>query len=252
MTDKRFLAETAALVAAAVLCALGANLAASRERKLPVVGHYPNALAVPPRAVETPSLPVTGPAVAPAPDVPAPSTPGSPAATPAPSTGGGPTAARTAGPSHRPTARPSAGAGTAERPAAPAPSGEAELLARFPAHPDRVFLEISGEDAAWLHARGALFLDARRTKVFEEGHVAGARSFAVWESDVADKVFALLGEGRSPEAPVVVYCSGGECEDSHMLSERLFGAGFTNVLVYKDGWPDWQRRGGAGRTGPEP
>lgn len=246
MTDKKLLAETAALVAAALLCALGANLVASRERKLPVVGHYPNALAVPPRAVETPSLPAADPAAGRTPDAPA------AAAAPAPSTGGGPAVAGTPGPLPRPTARPADRATAPERPAAPAPSGEAELLARFPAHPDRVFLEISGEDAAWLHARGALFLDARRTKVYEEGHVAGALGFAVWESDVADKVFALLGEGRSPTAPLVVYCSGGDCEDSHMLSERLFGAGFTNVLVYKDGWPDWQRRGGAGRTGPEP
>ena len=37
-----------------------------------------------------------------------------------------------------------------------------------------------------------------------------------------------------------------------MLCARPFGLGFNNLLVYHDGWPDWQKRGGAGRTGPEP
>ena len=37
-----------------------------------------------------------------------------------------------------------------------------------------------------------------------------------------------------------------------MLAQKLFGAGFENVLVYKDGWPDWVKRGGPSHTGPQP
>ena len=133
----------------------------------------------------------------------------------------------------------------------PAAAPRGELFARFPPHPDRPFVEISGEQALWAHGHGVRFLDARRTKVYEEGHVAGARSFAVWEADVDQKVFAFQDEADK-ELPVVLYCSGGECEDSHMLADRLFGAGFTDVLVYRDGWPDWVKRGGASRTGPTP
>ncbi|HEX7578385.1 MAG TPA: rhodanese-like domain-containing protein, partial [Thermoanaerobaculia bacterium] len=128
---------------------------------------------------------------------------------------------------------------------------KSELLSRFPQHPDRPFADVSGADALWAHGRGVPFLDARRTKVYEEGHVAGARSFSVWESDIDQKVFAFQDEvGKG--LPVVLYCSGGECEDSHMLADKLFGAGFANVLVYKDGWPDWVKRGGPVRTGPTP
>ncbi len=112
------------------------------------------------------------------------------------------------------------------------------------------FVEITGEAAAWLHARGALFLDARRSKDFAEGHVAGARSFPVWESEVVrERVAELVAQGRDPSLPVVLYCSGGDCEDSHMLAQTLFGAGFENLLVYRDGFPDWVKRGGAARTG---
>jgi rhodanese-related sulfurtransferase len=140
--------------------------------------------------------------------------------------------------------------------AAPAPAGPAAAgvaNARFPPHPDKPWVEISGADAAALHARGDVpFLDARRSSVYREGHIAGARPFAVWESDVDDKVKAFLGEGHDPNAPIVAYCSGGDCEDSHMLGQKLFFAGFNDVLVYKDGFPDWVKRGLAVAKGEKP
>ena len=127
----------------------------------------------------------------------------------------------------------------------------ANLLSRFPPHPDKPYVEISGEDAARLHAAGVPFLDARRTSLFEDGHVAGARSVSVWESDVDEKVMALIGE-QDGAKPLVLYCSGGDCEDSHLLAQKLWGAGFNDVLVYRDGFPDWVKRGGAVRRGAAP
>ena len=108
---------------------------------------------------------------------------------------------------------------------------------------------------ALLHRSGALFLDARRTSVYEEGHIAGARPFSVWEADVDEKVNRLFDERTTPEEqnlPIVIYCSGGACEDSHMLAEKLWGIQFNNVYVYKDGFPDWQQRGGSVKTGAQP
>ncbi|HEX7614470.1 MAG TPA: rhodanese-like domain-containing protein, partial [Thermoanaerobaculia bacterium] len=133
----------------------------------------------------------------------------------------------------------------------PSSSSPADLVKRFPPH-NKPFVEISGNDAAWLFTRGVLILDARRTKDYEQGHIALARSFPVWESDIDARVTALVGEGRDGSIPVVLYCSGGDCEDSHMLAQKLFGAGFNNLLVYSGGWPDWQKRGGKSATGPEP
>jgi rhodanese-related sulfurtransferase len=128
-------------------------------------------------------------------------------------------------------------------------------LARFQPHPDKPYVEISGEDAARLYAKGVLFLDARRSAAYEEGHIAGARPFSVWEADVDDKVNALFEERQDPaeqNKPIVIYCTGGACEDSHMLAQKLWGVQFNNVYVYKDGFPDWQKRGGAVRTGGTP
>jgi rhodanese-related sulfurtransferase len=138
----------------------------------------------------------------------------------------------------------------AVRPAGSSPS--AAQSASFPPHPDRAWVEIGGNDVAALHDQGTLFLDARRTEVYRHGHIAGARSFPVWESDIDARVRALFEEGRDQRAPIVVYCSGGDCEDSHMLSEKLYFVGFDDVLVYKDGFPDWQKRGLPVKTGENP
>jgi rhodanese-related sulfurtransferase len=144
------------------------------------------------------------------------------------------------------SAKPAPKAVTHAAPAAAAvtPSSGAGDGKDFPPHPDKPWVEISGDDVVALHARGnVLFLDARRSSVYRDGHIPGARPMSVWEADIDDKVRQLFSEGRDQSAPVVVYCTGGDCEDSHMLGQKLYFVGFDNVLVYKDGFPDWQKRG---------
>src|SRR6266545_3751576 len=121
--------------------------------------------------------------------------------------------------------------------------------------PEKAYVELHGDDVAWLHSKGVLFLDARRTSVFEQGHVPGARPYSVWEADIDEKVNKLYAERSDPRdqnLPIVVYCSGGDCEDSHMLAQKLWGIQFNNVYVYKDGFPDWQKRGLPIHTGLTP
>jgi rhodanese-related sulfurtransferase len=133
-------------------------------------------------------------------------------------------------------------AAAAPPPAAPAPLA-ADLATAFPPHPDKPSIEIPFADVQRLFENKALFLDARRSSVYADGHIAGARSIPVWESDIDARVKALFEEGLDQRAPIVAYCSGGNCEDSHMLAEKLYMVGFDNVLIYKDGFPDWQKRG---------
>ncbi|MGZ5381459.1 MAG: rhodanese-like domain-containing protein [Thermoanaerobaculia bacterium] len=228
MSLRRHLLDAATLVLAAILCALVANALASRERKLAPVGSYPNALKVPEGAARQ-EAPLTA---TPAASAPAKS----------------PFEEKRPGPSEKPTPRATSLSQGSE--ARNPSSSPADLLKRFPPH-NKPSVEISGDDAAWLVARGVLTLDARRTKDYEQGHIALARSFPVWESDIDVRVTALVGESRDGAIPVVLYCSGGDCEDSHILAQKLFGAGFNNLLVYRDGWPDWVKRGGSSATGPE-
>jgi rhodanese-related sulfurtransferase len=243
------------LLAIAFSIAVVANAFASRERRLKLPGWYPNATHVPPRVPEVvPPAPVT--------ETLAPVTATEPATLTA-TAAEVPAPAPTTGTTEPVPPVKSAASAPAKAPAAPPATGSASTttapvanpLARFAPHPDKAYVEISGADAALLHQSKVLFLDARRSSVFEEGHIAGARSFPVWESDIDDRVNELFGERSDPEQqnlPIVIYCSGGACEDSHMLAQKLWGIQFNNVYVYKDGFPDWQKRGGAVRTGGQP
>lgn len=230
------------ILAAAFSIAVVANAFAGRERRLVLPGWYPNATKVPPPAAPAPPPVSTEPA-----------TPAPPLAVPEP-----------AAPATTTTIAPPVTTTTTQAPP-PAPAApeqhatpvkpKIDPLVKFQPHPNEAYIEISGDDARALHAAGALFLDARRTSVYEAGHIPGARSFSVWEADIDDKVNALFGERSDPASqnkPIVAYCSGGACEDSHMLAQKLWGIQFNNVYVYKDGFPDWQDRGGKVVTGAQP
>jgi rhodanese-related sulfurtransferase len=250
MNARRFAAEAATIVIAAVLCAVVANALASRDRKMALAGSYPNALKVPqqsapPAPMTVPSM-ETSAAAAPSTITIEPYTTGTlsaPTATAAIQTVGlNPTP-----PASKPVKPP-----TATTIQAPPAAAKPADLSRFAPHDKVAYVELHGDDVAQLYKAGVLFLDARRSSVYAEGHIAGARSFPVWESDIMDRVGALAAEGRDPKQPIVIYCSGGDCEDSHMLAEKLWGVFFNNAYVYKDGFPDWKARGGAIHTGDKP
>jgi rhodanese-related sulfurtransferase len=256
------LLQAVALIAAALVFAIVANGFASRTRKLMLPGYYPGATRVPPHETAKPATPAVR--VATATVATASIAPPPPTATIAPAPV---TTTTTSVPSVIPRA-------SAESPAAsttkgsravarddtpvtpaPAPPPAADALAKYAAHPSTAYVEISGDEAALLHGKGVLFLDARRSSVYAEGHIPGSRTFSVWESDIDEKVNGLFNERSDPREqnlPIVVYCSGGACEDSHMLAEKLWGIQFNNVYVYKDGFPDWQKRGLPVHTGAQP
>lgn len=243
---KKPLIQAVILILASFVLAIASNALASRQRKVALVGWYPNATKVPARESVRPAASSSQPAVVPvpAPVVPAPvATQTQPPVVPQPVKPSNPATQATT-PQPRNPATPQ-----------PLPQPPPDVLARFQNHPDKPYIEIAYDDVAALHGKGVLFLDARRTSVYEQGHIAGARPFSVWEADIGEKVNKLFderGDATSQALPIVIYCSGGDCEDSHMLAEKLWGIQFNNVYVYKDGFPDWQKKGGAVRTGAQP
>jgi rhodanese-related sulfurtransferase len=264
------LVQTAAIIVTSVVLALVANAFASRDRKVTLTGSYPNALRVPPREapVASPRIAPAAQGVAPAASPAIPDTTLSNSSNPAGATLPGATTTVTT-PSH-PTRTATAAIETvglnpaAKTPKAPAPAFSStatssasndDPLKRFSPHPDKPFVEIAFADVNALHAKNVLFLDARRTSVYEQGHIPGARTYSVWEADIDDKVRKLFDERSDPRdqaLPIVIYCSGGDCEDSHMLAQKLWGIQFNNVYVYKDGFPDWQSHGAPVHTGANP
>ena len=86
-----------------------------------------------------------------------------------------------------------------------------------------------------------LFVDARRTREYEAGHITGALTASAWEADLLEKITKIRDEYPA-EAPIVVYCgSSKECEDSKIVSRQLKEVGFVNILVYQGGFPEWSK-----------
>lgn len=109
-------------------------------------------------------------------------------------------------------------------------------------------------EAAWeLYQAKAPFLDARRRAEYLSGHIAGAWHASVWEGDLEARLteFEALAHPDS-SAPLVLYCSGGDCEDSHLLAAKLTGLGYRNLLIYRAGYPDWSQQGRPTRKGEQP
>jgi rhodanese-related sulfurtransferase len=256
--------QSVLLIALAAVLGIVANGFASRTRQLRLPGYYPNALEVPPRnpvRVPPPARtepdfiePGTTTAVTSTAPVATDTVATATTATATTTTAVAPSTATTAT-APPPTTTSTASAKPLAVPPIAKPAPPKADLSKYQPHPNQPYVEITGEEAAALRAAGVLFLDARRTSVFEAGHIAGARSYSVWESDIDDKVNKLFEERGDPaeqNKPIVIYCSGGACEDSHMLAQKLYGILFNNVYVYKDGFPDWQQRGGAVKTGGQP
>ncbi|MBA4367370.1 MAG: hypothetical protein C0403_06985 [Desulfobacterium sp.] len=84
-----------------------------------------------------------------------------------------------------------------------------------------------------------LFLDARTTELYGEGHIHGSISLPVRQFDeLIDTIF----EKYPPSTPIITYCTGRECRDSHELAQLLHDAGYDNVKVFSDGYPAWKKK----------
>lgn len=227
---RKHLLETITIVGVALVLALISNAFAGRERALSLTQTYaaPTRDGQPPRDAMILENPSTGPDETVA-------TGG--AATTPPATAAGTSPAATSAAAIPQSARELA---------------TPDILERFPPTEDLPSVDITSDDAAFLHSRGALFMDARRTSEYLKGHIKGARSFPVWEADIDQRVKTFADASFDTNAPIVVYCSGGDCQDSHLLAQKLWGMFFNNVLIYTGGYPDWQKRTGAVSTGGTP
>jgi rhodanese-related sulfurtransferase len=94
------------------------------------------------------------------------------------------------------------------------------------------------ETVARICASGShLVFDARLVEDYEAGHLPGAMPLP-FES--VDERFYQYEALLSPEQPVLTYCSGRDCDDALLLCIYLRNQGFTNVVLYLEGWEDWE------------
>ena len=145
--------------------------------------------------------------------------------------------------------------GSAARPSVPAPRPKPAPMTS-PAGTSSNLIQVDpireiDDREAWERFQAhAMFLDARRSQEFEVGHIPGAFSVPVWEADLEDRLFQVLATRHpGPEDPIVIYCSGGDCRDSHLLAMKFLARGDYRLLVYRDGFPGWVAAGRAVEKG---
>lgn len=88
--------------------------------------------------------------------------------------------------------------------------------------------------------KSILFVDARSGEDYEEGHIKGAISLPI--NRFNEKMPEFI-ETYPVSQPIITYCSGRECDDSHYLAEKLMHMGYTDVKIFIDGYPGWEEEG---------
>jgi rhodanese-related sulfurtransferase len=86
-----------------------------------------------------------------------------------------------------------------------------------------------------------VFIDARADRHYEGGHIPAAYQLDRYypERHLATVLPACLNALR-----VVVYCTGGECEDSHFAAQLLQDAGVApeRLAIYSGGITEWEAK----------
>jgi|1185.fasta_scaffold217701_2 rhodanese-related sulfurtransferase len=98
-------------------------------------------------------------------------------------------------------------------------------------------------------AAGAVVVDTRVASEYADGHIKGAISVPYREKseksasfDSAQDEFNFAKLPADKTAAVVIYCNGAECWKSFKASSVSIKAGYTNILWYREGFPDWKSK----------
>jgi rhodanese-related sulfurtransferase len=127
------------------------------------------------------------------------------------------------------------------------------ILQRFVSDPSQPIRDLHADEAWALYQAKISFLDARRTDEYTAGHIAGAWLVPVWESDMDARMTKFEATAHpSSKDPLVLYCNGGDCEDSRILANKLVGLGYRNLLIYREGYPDWLKQNHPISKGDQP
>ena len=93
-----------------------------------------------------------------------------------------------------------------------------------------------------------VFVDARNDQAYEEGHIP--RAMQADHYRLENYIEAVLDAAENAER-VIVYCNGGDCEDSIYMCNDLiqFDVPYDILYLYAGGWHEWESKGQPIETG---
>ncbi len=127
----------------------------------------------------------------------------------------------------------------------PAPSPAQMLAARLK---EQGLQSVDGRQAAQLfhdprfQQGGIAFIDARDGQQYRQGHIPGACEFDPY---YPEKYLPTMLPVCQAAEQIVVYCNGGDCDDSESAAILLRDVGIANrkLFVYTGGIPEWITNG---------
>lgn len=84
-----------------------------------------------------------------------------------------------------------------------------------------------------------VIVDARHPADFEEGHIRGAINVP---PDMPDADRRALMGGVRRDARIAVYCQSNGCPYADAVSAALREDGFSQLMIYGNGWVEWEAR----------
>ena len=109
---------------------------------------------------------------------------------------------------------------------------------------------VSSDEVAKALSSGAVVIDLRVASEYAEGHIKGAinvpyreKSAKAVDFDASQDEFDVAKLPANKAAAIVIYCNGPECWKSFKASTAAIKAGYTNILWYREGFPNWKSKG---------
>lgn len=96
------------------------------------------------------------------------------------------------------------------------------------------------ETKSLFDAKTATFVDARKNIFYLQKHIAGAINLPYTQPE---PFWTDFQKKFSKDTPFVFYCTGYDCEDSHILAQKLKEDGYTRLAVFHGGFPEWEQAG---------
>ncbi len=139
-----------------------------------------------------------------------------------------------------PPADPTQGQTSPDANPAPNTAPDTDFDARLDAPVPEGMLTLRQAHQMWID--GAYFVDSRHKYEYDASHISGAAHLT------AETFFTDAGQAEMqtipPDAPVVIYCLGGdECEASKNTLALLQQFGYTNLTIMGVGYDEWAAAG---------
>jgi len=119
---------------------------------------------------------------------------------------------------------------------------KAELMFSRP-QPDSLPARLTLEELQiFVNQKQGLVVDARPEIFHRLGHVPGALALPRDNFETFYRQHQSILESDKTQA-LVIYCSGGSCEDSDLIESALRKLGYTRISIFQGGWSEWKNAG---------